>query len=193
MAATNVHLPTPTRDLVTSYIQQYNDVQNVVENALGKLIRCCPENRTFEDVLLKVVTLNDLYRTGILATYQVAEHIFRLQVDDAIKAGAPEIVHRIAHITLGEKERNNYSFATKYCAWHNPTAYAIYDRFVDQMLWGYQKQDRFAQFRQEDLRWYPRFMEVINAFRSHYQLEDVALKDIDKFLWLAGKQYYPAT
>jgi hypothetical protein len=59
------------------------------------------------------------------------------------------------------------------------------------MLWGYQKQDRFAQFRQEELRWYPRFMEVINAFRSHYQLEDVALKDIDKFLWLAGKQYYP--
>jgi hypothetical protein len=52
MAATNVHLPTPTRDLVTSYIQQYNDVQNVVENALGKLIRCCPENRRLHQGLL---------------------------------------------------------------------------------------------------------------------------------------------
>lgn len=33
-----------------------------------------PENTRLEEVLLKVVALNDLYRTGILATCPVAEN-----------------------------------------------------------------------------------------------------------------------
>src|SRR5206468_1151652 len=111
-------------------------------------------NTSLEDILLKVVALNDLYRTGILATYRVAEHIFQLNIDPLLEAGQSEAVARIARVQLGTVARNNYSFATKYCAWHNPDAYPIYDSYVDNLLWGYKKQDQFDTFQRQALRQY---------------------------------------
>ena len=186
-------LPSPTPDLVASYIRKFDDSQTTVERALSKLFTLFPNNDNPEDVLLKVVALNDLYRTGILATSQVANHIFRLNIDGEIRAGRPEAVQMIARVQLGKSTRNNYSFATKYCAWHNPASYPIYDSFVDQMLWGYKKQDRFDNFHRQDLCQYDRFTKVMLHFRDYYNLTSFSIKDIDKFLWLAGNDYYPAS
>ena len=193
MTARTPQLPVPTEDLVKSYIYQFDQSQVVVERALSKLFGLFPENTASEDVLLKVVALNDLYRTGILATYKVAEHIVGLNIDPLLKARQPDVVDLIAHVRLGSKIRNNYSFATKYCAWHNSTEYPIFDSFVGQMLWSYRKQDKFSSFRRQDLWKYSQFKQVMADFREHYGLSTFDLKDIDKFLWLAGKAYYPAS
>ncbi len=191
MTTEATHLPTPTPDLVCTYIQQFDQQQVTVEAALTKLFQYAPNNIALEDVLLKVVTLNSLYATGILATYTVAEHIHRCKVDADLQVGDPAIVHVIAKVQIGAKVRNNYSFASKYCAWHNPTVYPIYDSFVDQMLWEYQKLDRFATFRRQDLWDYPTFAQVVAQFRAHYRLTEFSLKEIDKYLWSAGQQRYP--
>lgn len=192
MTARTPQLPVPTEGLVKSYIHQFDQSQVVVERALSRLFGLFPENTAPEDVLLKVVALNDLYRTGILATYKVAEHIVGLNIDPLLKARQPDVVELIAHVRLGNKIRNNYSFATKYCAWHNSTEYPIFDGFVGQMLWSYRKQDKFSSFRRQDLWKYSQFKQVMADFREHYGLSTFDLKDIDKFLWLAGKAYYPA-
>jgi len=138
MPTKSVELPCPTPYLVASYVETFNQKQAVVERALTKLFTLFPENIQLEHVLIKVVALNDLYRTGILATFQVAEHVFRLNIDQIIKEGKSEAVELIGHVHLGKGTRKNYSFATKYCAWHNPEVYPMYDSFVDQMLWGVQ-------------------------------------------------------
>lgn len=184
-------LPIPTPDLVQSYVPRYDETQAPVDRALAKLFGLFPENTRLEDVLLKVVALNDLYRTNILATYQVAEHIVHLDIDPLLGAGAEEAVGLVAHVQLGGKVRNNYSFATKYCAWHKPDDYPIYDSFVDQMLWGYRKQDAFTVFQRQALWDYCEFKRVMARFREHYHLAAFRLRDIEKFLWLAGKEYYP--
>lgn len=186
-----IQLPYPTNDLVHTYIQQFDQVNTVVELALTKLFQLFPKNIAFEDVLLKVIALNDLYRTAILATYQVSEHIILLNIDPYIEEGKPEIVNLIARIQLGNKTRNNYSFATKYCAWHNPSAYPIYDSFVDQILWAYSKQDKFETFHRQDLWNYDLFKQIVDNFRTFYNLKEYEFKDIDKFLWLAGRTYFP--
>ncbi|MCX8061255.1 MAG: hypothetical protein QXS54_01325 [Candidatus Methanomethylicaceae archaeon] len=164
----------------------------VVERSLTKLFRAFPNNINLEDVFLKVIVLNDLYRTAIWATYQVAEHIVSLNIDHLIREGKPEAVDMIARIRLGNKIRNNYSFATKYCAWHNPSAYPIYDMCVDKMLWAYRRQDQFDSFLHQDLLKYDRFRQIVRNFQRHYHLTTYNIKDIDKFLWLAGKEYFPA-
>ena len=192
MTNTSDNLPSPTPELVASYIQKFDDSQAIVERALSKLFTQFPNNNNPEDVLLKVVTLNSLYTTGILATSQVADHIFHLNIDPEIRAGRPEAVQMVAHVQLGKSTRNNYSFATKYCAWHNPASYPIYDSFVDQMLWGYKKQDRFDNFNRQDLWQYSHFKNVLLHFRNYYNLASFSIKDIDKFLWLAGNDFYPA-
>jgi hypothetical protein len=192
MPRKSIRLPLLTSDLVASYVHKFDSSQATVEQALTKLFALFPANDNPTEVLIKVVALNDLYRTGILATAQVADHIFRLDIDAAIKDGKPEAVHRIARVQLDKGTRNNYSFATKYCAWHNSDSYPIYDGFVSQMLWEYRKQDHFDKFDRQDLGQYERFKNVLLRFRSHYQLESFSVKDIDKFLWLAGKEHSPA-
>ncbi|MCL4834549.1 MAG: hypothetical protein KJZ86_19065 [Caldilineaceae bacterium] len=186
-------LPEPDEELVIGFIEKFDKSQIAVDRALGKLFRLFPTNTSLEDVLLKVVTLNSLYATGILATYRVAEHIQQLQIDPLLQSGDPQAVAQIAQVRIGNKIRNNYSFASKYCAWHNPRAYPIFDGFVEQMLWNYQRQDSFCQFRRQDLREYKKFRQAIDEFCHYYHLTKFGYKEIDKFLWLAGKEYFPTS
>ena len=171
-------------------IVAFDGTQSLVESALTRLIQHFPDNTRADEVLLKVVTLNTLYLTNILAIYPLAEHIQGLGVDAAIRSGDAGVVEAIARLPLNGKVRRNYSFATKYCAWHNPTAYPIYDWYVEAMLWEYQRTFRFAAFRRQDLSEYPAFRKAVLAFRSHFGLDAYSLKEIDKVLWVQGKRRY---
>jgi len=183
-------LPVPTEDLIKSYIDQFDQSEDVAERALSKLFGLFPANTALDVVLLKVVTLNALYSTNIFATLKVAAHIVHLDIDPLLKTGQPEVVHQIAKVQLGSKIRNNYSFATKYCSRHNPAEYPIFDSFVEEMLWGYRKQDNFSSFDRKDLLKYSQLKQAMLAFRQHYGLSTFELKDIDKFLWRAGKKIF---
>jgi hypothetical protein len=86
-----------------------------------------------------------------------------------------------------------YSFATKFCSWHNPTAYPIYDHYVDVCLWSYKQQDGFADFHRQDLGYYDKLVPVLSAFCKHYDLKSLSHRDLDKFLWLSGYRILSAT
>jgi hypothetical protein len=89
------------------------------------------------------------------------------------------------------KELNLYSFATKYCNWHNKESYALYDSFVAKILLAYQRQDRFSVFKQSDLKDFIKFLKIIYDFINFYGLARYNLKEIDKFLWIYGKEKLP--
>jgi hypothetical protein len=188
----SVRLPKPTPALVRSYIRRFDKEEDSVELTLAKLFSLFPKNMVLEDVLLKVVALNSLYRTRILANdiEAVAKHILKLQVDAGLQAGRSEAVDLIASVQLGKRERYNYSFATKYCSWHNREAYPIYDKRVNEILWGYKKQDQFAAFQRQTLWKYNEFKRIIMEFSAYYKLEVFTFKELDKFLWLASYDYY---
>jgi hypothetical protein len=57
----------------------------------------------------------------------------------------------------------------------------------------YRSEDKFNGFDKDDLKHYERFIEVIKSFQRHYELEDFSLREIDIFLWLAGKECFPRT
>jgi len=59
------------------------------------------------------------------------------------------------------------------------------------MLLHYAGTDHFAKFRKADLKTYGTFVQVITEFRSYYALEAFTLRQLDIFLWLAGKQSFP--
>jgi hypothetical protein len=72
-----------------------------------------------------------------------------------------------------------------------PKFYPIYDSYVDKMLWYYRKRDQFSDFNRGSLREYPIFFEAINQFKKFYRLNKFKLRDIDNFLWMAGKECFP--
>jgi hypothetical protein len=179
----------PTVDLVAEACKEFDKENLIIERALKELFNQFPGNSDLSHVLLNVVALNRLYSTQILAVMDVTQHIHRnaQDIDSALGAGSPQIVNKIARVTISVsgKERNNFSFATKYCSWHNPEAHPIWDSRVDRYLWTLQKQDHFAPFltANADLRDYPKFREVIMAFRDFYGLGSFTFKDTDKFFW----------
>ena len=59
------------------------------------------------------------------------------------------------------------------------------------MLINYQKQDTFnlIDFSDNNLKNYSEFKEILNNFKNHYRLKNLSFRQIDKFLWLYGKEY----
>ncbi len=183
-------LSCPSAQEADRCIADFDRTQAVVEAALARLLEQFPDNVRLAEVLVKVATLDNLYGTNIWALQRLAEHICGLGVDAAIREGSGEVVDRIARLSFEDKERRNYSFATKYCAWHNPMAYPIYDWYVEAMLWEYQRTFRFATLLRKDLEHYSVFRSAVLAFRSHFGLEAYSLKAIDQYLWVQGKRRY---
>jgi hypothetical protein len=178
----------PTSQLIGQFCQKFDrDERNgTSDRAILRLVKLMPLNTDLEEILLKVCAINDLYSTRIFITTDMARHILSLNIDPFLEVGDPDIVDRIARARIGNKERLCFSFATKYCSWHNLLKYPIYDSFVQGMLIAYRDHYHFSRFAVDDLRIYPKFKTVIESFREHFGLSDHSLKEIDKFLWLYG-------
>jgi hypothetical protein len=184
--------PDLSAKLVDTYLRQFRKDRRyfIADEALLKLFAAFPSNKELEHVLLKISVLNDLYGTNIYATFQMAEHIQALDIDEDLERGSPEIVDRIANATFSEKPRRVYSFATKYCSWHDQQSYPIYDSFVEKVLVEYRNRDAFHDFKKADLRKFRVYKDVLQALQRRYGLERYSFKELDKALWLLGKEYF---
>jgi hypothetical protein len=188
---------TPSSDYLSSYLEKWQSspqMENyrLQEKSLGLLFKeFCPANSAIEHVLLKVSALNDFYSTNIFDTYTVAKHIREMNIEARLKNGDPSLVNELAVVSIQNKKRNFYSFATKYCNHHFPESFPIYDSYVEKMLLHYARTDNFSSFRKEDLKHYESFVKIIKEFQAHYRLGHFSLRQIDIFLWLAGKDSFP--
>lgn len=188
----NQNLPEPSIEQVEYYLEKWDSLENyrLQEDALNKLFfELCPENKNITDVLIKVSTLNDFYSTNIFKVYPLAKHIVALNIDDRLDAGDVTLVGDIQKVR--GIDITFYSFATKYCSHHKPLYYPIYDSYVDKVLRYYSKRDGFAKFNSSELKNYERFKNILIEFRSFYGLDGYSLKNIDKYIWQLGKEYFP--
>ena len=157
--------------------------------ALNRLFHQFPSNADLSDILLEVTCLNRLYSTNVYAIFDMAEHIKRLDIDPRLARGDIDLVEDIADLNLNGKPRRCYSFATKYCSWHAPDRYAIYDRFVVEAIEMFAQHHDFASFTSGSIySSYPKYYDVIVKFRDHFHLTKFTLKQIDQFLWSCGKE-----
>ena len=185
----------PSEADVEKYLSTWEKLENYTmqEKALDKLFfHTYPKNTSIEEILVKVATLNDFYSTNIFAGYLVAKHILSLNIDERLNAADETLVNEIATIVMDEgKEKNFYSFATKYCSHHKPYDYAIYDSYVDKVLRYFRNVDGFSQFEDSDLKDYVKFRKVLSDFQGFYGLEKYNLKLLDRYLWQLGKDKFP--
>lgn len=185
------------------------------ERALNSIFLNGANFFTQDELMIKCSALNDFYSTNIFKIYYVVRHYLsianmgcRLALGDlslvsdlrmvpmptqptnlqSVKASvktAQDLALNTYLPTLNTK-RDLYSFATKFCSHHNPEAFPIYDRNVDKALRAFRKRDHFFSFNNGDLKCYPKFVKIINAFRDYYKLSQYSYKDIDRYLWLLG-------
>lgn len=188
------NIPTPTSDEVNNWLKKWASLPDYTtqEEAIDELFQgYYNSNKSLKNIIIKCSVLNDFYSTNIFKVYPVARHILELDIDDRLKNGDISLVNEIANNKISGKEKNFYSFASKYCSHHNQEEYPIYDYYVDQMLRHFRNVDAFFDFDNNDLKNYEKFKNILLKFREFYKLEKFSLKDLDRYLWQAGKEYYP--
>lgn len=182
----------PTPEYILKRLPDYHASPRYADadRAVALVFDSWSSNTCIEAVLAKVVILNSLYSTNIYGVYPVAQHIIKLNVDSRLAAGDIQLVDDMAKVLISGQQRNNLSFASKYCHWHHPDAYQIFDSFVEKLLWAYQREYQYSRFKRVELRQYPRFMQVVDDFIEHFALNDISRKDLDKYLWMEGRSLF---
>ena len=184
------NISAPSKEECSKYLEkEIAEHYTVGAKAVTQIFKLYPTNTVLEEVLIKVLVLNDLYSTNILGTYAVAKHIIGLHIDERLKNGDASLVTDIAHIELNGKEKHFYSFATKYCAMHQPERFPIYDRFVGEMLRYFRKQTRFTRFANAALKNYAEYRTIYDAFIQFFALNDFTYRQVDNYLWKLGKEH----
>ena len=187
--------PKPCFSEVNKYLNKWKNLEGYTsqEEALNKLfLELLPGNSEIADILLKASCLNNFYSTRIFAIYPVAKRILSIKdLDKRLKAGDIKLVRELGNVKIGDDKRYFYSFATKYCSHHNPIDFPIYDSYVEKILLYFNEIDKFSSFRRPDLKDYRKFKGVLLDFQRYYKLERFNLKEIDRYLWLLGKEIFP--
>ncbi len=187
-----INPPRPSATIIREYIKTWETLEKYTlqEASLALLFHeLCPLNDDIHHILLKVSALNDFYSTNIFDTHSMAKHILKIHPTARMKDGDASLVNELALVTIGGKTRNFYSFASKYCNHHNADAFPIYDSYVHKMLIYFNESERFTTYSDE-LKQYGRFVEIILAFKKHFKLDEFSLRQIDIYLWLAGKDAF---
>lgn len=61
---------------------------------------------------------------------------------------------------------------------------------MEKVLCYFRDRDKFASFKTSDLKDYAKFKGTLIDFRSFYGLDQYNLKEIDKYMWQFGKEYF---
>jgi hypothetical protein len=184
-------LPRPTVELAKAEGNAFDQEYWLTEEALAQLRAQFPRNTDLRHVLLKVVVLNRLYHAMVrdIDVEAVAKHIVQLANDKHLDQLLDQSCLDAVFLICDCPGLKDYTcFSSKFCIWHNPDAYPIYDRNVRACLGAYGKQDGFATFRQEDLFYYKKLVEIVRAFRNYYGLSCFNFKELDKFMYRSGEQ-----
>ena len=160
--------------------------------ALDALFLAYPKNTCSWQVLLKVTALNALYKTRIMNVYPAVETILGVgrKLDSLISRADPAAVDLMKMVKFAKRKKamNFFSFASKYCHFHKPERYPIYDQYVDAALRKLRR-DKMLAFESDALNReaYAPFKSVVDTFIGMYAA-GCSYDAADKFLWRMGKE-----
>lgn len=189
-------------------LKAYDKMQGykIQEDLLKELLKCYPDHKNKFAVETKVKLLNLFYSTGIQATNVMAQNILSIKdIDERLADKDFSLVGEIAKLTFSNNNtRNNYSFATKYCAYHQPKLFPIYDSIVAKtfvslfekgLLPKYtysrksnQDTNTFSKVDFSDrLKDYNFYVDIYDYFMDLYDLKTFTYREIDSYIWGAFK------
>ena len=159
------------------------------EKVLADIFTKYPNNTTLAEVILKVNLLNAFYSTGILDVATVARHIVTQHVDTDIQNGNVAVIDKIARVKHNGKCWNHFSFATKYCSFHQPQKFPIFDSFIAECFSQLSKNNYFQnKFPKQTIRNnYSDFKKFYDEFMTKQPALPHDYKEVDRYLWSSLK------
>ena len=183
---------TPTKKLAYEYIAKWKKDLILVRNneALDKLFKkIYPNNTDIKEVLTKVLPLNSLFSARVRDKdiQKVAETIASFpNIDTRLKKGDLTLVNDLCNAFEKAGLLRYQSFASKYCAFHNPQAFPPYDHFVRNVLQQYCRQGVLKSIRITALDDYDVYVSALQQIKTNYEIS-CDFRELDHWLWLMGK------
>lgn len=137
-----------------------------------------------EESLLKVVAVNALYGTNVLALGRAASHVQKVLAAADISEAGPELIESLANIptTPTGRPRRYVSFASKFAHFFiSPERFPIYDSYAERMLMLHLGSSAIR----DSGRPYKAFMENLRTLMRDYDVK-CSYRELDRYLWLAG-------
>lgn len=165
---------------------------------LHEILNKYPKNDDLNTIAMKIAIIDITNSTHLaqykskISLYDLAKVILKIEdFDERVKNGDPEIVNIIARNT---GKVNLFSFATKYCTYHNNEIYgnddySIFDGVVRKTLPIYQKgltQNKIDSWRQNYD--YKTFNDCIGKILDEYNIHiPNRRRKFDHFMWYPNR------
>ena len=187
-------------DLAVRNSNNYGKEQKIIHDVLNKY----PLNNDINIIAMKIAVIDITNSThisqykSILSLYDLADVILKIpDFDERLKYGDPEIVNMIAKNTGAI---NLFSFASKYCTYHNVEIYekddySIYDSVVKNYLPYYLEKycsEKISSYKM-DSKWrqgydYKSYNECIERLLDKANIHiPFRRRKFDHFIWYANK------
>jgi len=150
-----------------------------IDELLYREFKTYNKNDNVRDVAYKVVLLDKLYNCNLKMDVQkVAEVLVHANIDDRLEKEDPvDIVEDISKLYVQGGKRLGLVFTSKYCHFHQPHKFPIYDSFAKYAL---------SKLLGEKLVGYREFKSGIDRLISESGLS-ITYKQMDEYLWLYGQ------
>lgn len=196
-----IELERPTCEIVKKYIKEFDSEEKEKEDILNDIFKeRFPKNNNLTEIVIKTSALNSLYSTRIrnVDIIKLAKHIKEKNIDvrlEEIKSisdakKAIKLVERIGKTPKGPNgmKKNALSFASKYCSFHRPDVFPIYDGYTKIILRELnEKYNYYGEKVPKEIESYSKYYDIYNSFIDFFKLSEFSYKEIDKYLWKKGK------
>ena len=145
-------------------------------------------NDDLQTILLKVGDVREPELAQARAEDAMAEHILSLNIDDQLAAADTQVVMDIANLDFRGERRYFYAFASRYCCYHFPKDYPIYDPTIEQLLKLFFKRNQDRKLSKDEILNYSSFKELMVVYKDNFHLPLETFWGLDKFIWTHGKQ-----
>lgn len=148
------------------------------------------QGHDLDHVRAKVAIIRAKYHPGVIDVEVMARHISDVaNVQERLNGGDLSLVNDIAQCRMARGQWY-YCFASKYCSFHNPDGFPIYDYFVKKVVWRYiNEHSNEGRLPFESLRRYDEFVSYYKRMIRESALTG-GYKNIDKYLWQLGKKLF---
>ena len=194
--------------IIKKSICEFNSTENDKERTL-EFVFSDHRNDRLEVVLTQVVLLNEFYSTRLnsnksgskdgrkqpMDVVAMAHHIIAWSdfSEYCMSEDSNKRFKAVEYIRKTSKEyQDAYSFATKYCSWHNPNHYPICDSYSKGMLYylgreGILPCERFTQDALKEYGYFCQIYDMLINYLENNCNKKIGCRELDKFLWYYGK------
>ena len=184
-----MHYSNPISEIIEEYFDIFRGQGGyfVEDNRALNYFQINPMNHDLQDVLLKVREIRDVELISNEAEDAMVEHIVNLNIDGDLELTDNKLVMDIARMDFRGETRFFYSFATRYCCYHHPELYPIYDFLIEQFLKLYYKRTNGVVIEDHQLFHYTSFRHLMREYLDAFHLPLNSYWELDKFIWAYGK------